>query len=79
MRENIIIVILCPRGDDYENYATEMTISATDKKRTKKLMKRTFPMRRKWILDDLPCVSDVLRKFPHMKEYTLVGCLFRII
>lgn len=36
-------------------------------------MKATFNLRRKWILDSAPLVTDILLRFPFLKEKKYVS------
>ena len=44
----------------------------------KELMMRTYPQRRKWILQDSPCpsVTEILSDYPLLKRSTYVSLLF---
>lgn len=43
-------------------------------KRVRRAMKDTFAGRRKWIQDSCPPVSDIIDKFPLLKESKYVSC-----
>ena len=39
------------------------------------LMELTFPIRRKWIVEERPAISEVIMKFPCLQEPSLVSTM----
>ncbi len=58
---------------NYEKIRGEMVSGNTGKREMKRLMKATYHMRRKWILEKSPQVVEVLEKFPRLMEEKFVS------
>ena len=66
-----------PDEDKYkkllEELAEEEKRSNLKKSTIKKLMKKTFPQRRKWIVDEARCVTEILDIFPSLTKMAHVS------
>ena len=62
-------------ADDEHNYDANVTeiCGGPTRNQLRKLMKKTYKLRRKWILDEAPAVSTILSKFPCLKEAKYVN------
>ena len=60
--------------DDHNDDANVTEIcGGPTRNQLRKLMKKTYKLRRKWILDEAPAVSTILSKFPCLKEAKYVN------
>ena len=69
------LLLTLPCIDDersYDSYVAEIG-EEPNRKRLRKLMKKAYKLRRKWILDEAPPVAAVLSKFPCLKQTKCVS------
>ena len=67
--------ILCTDDEhSYDRNVAELS-ETPNRKRLWKLMKKTYTLRRKWVLDEAPPVLAVLSKFPCLKQTKYVSLL----
>lgn len=56
-----------------EKLAKEWSKETPKRKRVLKLMGKTFAGRRKWIVNETPVLSDIVKKFPGFHMYNCVS------
>ena len=67
--------ILCTDDEhSYDRNVAELS-ETPNRKRLRKLMKKTYTLRRKWVLDEAPPVLAVLSNFPCLKQTKYVSPL----
>ena len=58
----------------YDSYVAE--IGEEPNRNCLQLMKKTYKLRCKWILDEAPPVAAVFSKFPYLKQTEYVGLVY---
>jgi hypothetical protein len=70
-------------GADLERVMTFMNNAMIntdyDRKRISSAMASTFKIRRAWITQDSPAISDILEKYPKFKEMPNLACNYILI
>ena len=59
--------------EEVHKLQTELSKDKPSGKAVRKIMKKTFEMRREWICHHMPRVSEVLEKFPPLKRSKFVS------
>jgi hypothetical protein len=59
--------------DEVQKLQTEFSKGKPSRKAVKKIMTKTFKVRREWICHHVPRVGEVLEKFPPLKQSKYVS------